>query len=48
MKYATYRLLVNLGGKVRHLEIVAISKDAALADVVAAYGDVQLIQYSAL
>ncbi len=50
--YRTFRLLVTFDAQVirqpRMFEIVAVSKDAALADIVSAYGECTLIQWSAL
>jgi len=48
MKYRTYQVMirtVTLGGK--FLNVVAISYEAALADITAAYGEVDVIAWCA-
>jgi len=48
MNYRTYQIMIRtarLGGK--FLDVVAISYEAALADVVAAYGEVDVITWCA-
>jgi hypothetical protein len=45
MIYNTYRLLVEIEGKVKGFEFKAVSLDAAKADIRQAYGDFRLIQW---
>lgn len=46
MAYQTYSLLLTDNGVSFRLDVPAVSLVAAMADVVAAYGDVALLQYS--
>lgn len=46
MTYQAYSLLIADGNLSRWIEIEAISIDAAKADVAAAYGDIQVVQWS--
>lgn len=44
--YKTFRLLCRIEDSARFFDVIAISKDAAMADIVAAYGPLELIQWS--
>lgn len=46
MTYATFSLLIADGDFSRWIDVPAISIDAAKADVIAAYGDVRIVQWS--
>lgn len=44
-RYVAFNLVVSFGGHFEFLRIVAVDVDSALADVVAAYGDCELVQW---
>lgn len=45
-KYGKFNLVVDFGGKcIFFCDLVAVSVDAALADIVAAYGECLLVQW---
>lgn len=46
MTYSTFSLLIADGDFSRWIEVSAVSVEAAKADVVAAYGDVRIVQWS--
>ena len=46
MTYLTFSLLIAAGNFSRWIEVPAISIEAAKADVAAAYGSVEVIQWS--
>ena len=46
MTYATFSLLITDGDFSRWIEVPAVSIEAAKADVIAAYGDVRVVQWS--
>lgn len=46
MAYKTYSLLIVDGDFSRWIEVPAVSIESAKADVAAAYGDVQIVQWS--
>jgi hypothetical protein len=46
MNYRTFSLLIRTGDTARHIEVVACDLSAARADVEAAYGKVEVIQWS--
>lgn len=46
MAYQTYSLLIVDGDFSRWIEVPAVSIEAAKADVAAAYGAIQIVQWS--
>lgn len=46
MAYQTYSLLIVDGNFSRWIEVPAISIDAAKADIAAAFGSVEVVQWS--
>lgn len=46
MAYQTYSLLIVDGDFSRWIEVSAVSIEAAKADVAAAYGEIQIVQWS--
>jgi hypothetical protein len=46
MTYLTFSLLIVDGSFSRWIEVPAVSIDAAKADVAAAYGSVEVVQWS--
>lgn len=44
MTYHTYRITIRFGASVKHLDVVAISLDSAIADVEQAYDRPEVIQ----
>lgn len=46
--YRTFRLLCRVGNGARHFDVIAISVEAAYADICAAYGELELIQAGAV
>lgn len=47
MTYRTYSLLIVDGDFSRWVEVAAVSIEAAKADCAAAYGEIQILQWSA-
>jgi len=44
--YKKFSVLIDFGGKcVRFSDLVAVSIDAAMADIISAYGECKLIQW---
>lgn len=46
MAYQIYSLLIVAGTFSRWIEVSAISIDAAKADIIEAYGEIQVLQWS--
>jgi len=45
MAYHTYLFLISAGDNFRHIEVVACDIDAARADLLDAFWDVEIIQW---
>jgi hypothetical protein len=45
MTYRTYSILIADADFSRWVDVCAVSEDAAIADVVAAYGNVRVVQW---
>lgn len=47
-KYSTYRILIAAGQRTKTLDVVAVSVEAAHADILQAYAEVRIVQTSIL